>query len=185
MAILISTLTPDGVPASADLPFGPDADPTLVAEITGSIEKLAIQFPELRDVRVDSKPLDEAYAEAGGGVITFDIEYLVDRAKFEKSMDYAESVRFHPRTVTCTQMEFITFHEAAHIIDQERGHAVSNALNELTWTGAVDYKELTRYSFKDGRLNTGEALANAFAAVRCNGGNQSERNINALFDAEP
>jgi hypothetical protein len=141
-----------------------------------------VKYPELRDVKIDSEPLNDIYAQAGGGVITFNSTFLADRAAFEKSMANDEASHFHPRTVSCTPMEFVTYHEAAHILDANRGDAPSRALIDLTWTDAVDYDELARYSFKDGHFNAPEALAEAFAAVHCNGGNTSERNIAALLD---
>lgn len=164
--------------------FTAKSDPDVVAQVTVAINDLAERYPELRGITVDAEPLDKGiYAQAGGRRITFGVQYTEDEARFEKSVSENSRAGFHPRLDHCTAAEFVIYHEAAHIIDQERDKRPRNELNALTWTGAVDYKELTRYSFYwNGEFNATEALANAFASVHCNGGNESERNIAALLD---
>lgn len=160
-----------------------EADPTLAREVVMAVDDVAQQYPEVRGVEVVTKPLENGvYATAGNRQISFNLEYASNRRLFESTWAADVKADFHPDLGRCTPAVILAYHEAAHIIDQARDRAPQKALVALAQSGALAADELSGYSFhQNGHFNPGEALAEAFSSVRCNGGNDSERRIAALL----
>lgn len=75
----------------------------------------------------------------------------------------------------CSPAATVALHEAAHVIDNVKGRVGTRrvaATYLFSQPGAISL-----YSFKDGNLNAGEAVASAFQSVLCNGGTESERDM--------
>lgn len=155
-----------------------DDDPVLVDDFTSAVNNVAKKFPEVRGITVTSQHLGPGvYAVAGGRRIALNDLYASSSLTVDLMFQYDVQEGFHPQPGRCSAGEFLAYHEAAHIIDQAKGTAPRMRLAVM---GGASLHNLSGYSFhRDGGLNPGEALAEAFASVLCNGGNASER---ALYD---
>ncbi|MCG7607104.1 hypothetical protein [Mycobacterium sp. CnD-18-1] len=154
-------------------------DPVLVDDFTSAVNNVAKKFPEVRGITVTSQYLGPGvYAVAGGRRIALNDLYASSSLTVNLMFQYDVQEGFHPQPGRCSAGEFLAYHEAAHIIDQAKG-TVPRMEVAVTY-GRGEFLTLSGYSFyRDGGLNPGEALAEAFASVLCNGGNASEQ---ALYD---
>lgn len=151
-------------------------DPLVAARITRAINTLTERFPELQGVTVNSKQLDlDTYAEADGAKITFNSVYTSNARALERLIITDVQNGFHPALGYCTPEQLLTYHEAAHVIDVKKNRRPSEAV-EKRYGNAIGLG-LSGYSFSNGSLNAVEALAEAFAATLCNGGNEVEREM--------
>ncbi|QRY51754.1 hypothetical protein [Mycolicibacterium septicum] len=158
-----------------------DDHPALTNDITQTVNRVAQIHPEVRGTVVTTSFLPMGmYAGAGGRMIMFNDLYFSWPDVVNGMLHYDVDHGFHPPLGRCSPAEFIAYHESAHIIDQQRGKTPRMALTARY--GGLTGLPLSGYSFIDGILNPGEALAEAFAAVQCNGGNPLERDIAALLN---
>lgn len=156
-----------------------DDSPVLVDDITRAVNGIAVKFPEVRGATVTSElePIG-VYAYALRPKIALNDLYMSDPEIFNAMVHDDVEAGFHPSLGKCSPAEFVAIHESAHLIDQGKGKAPRTELVKR-WLGGEGFPNLSGYSFRNGALNPGEALAEAFAAVICNGGNASEQ---ALYD---
>ena len=119
-----------------------------------------------------------AYAGASRGKIVFNDRYASDLATVEEMVERDISAGFHPQLGSCTSTEFLAYHEAAHIIDLAHWGEAEARLRERFPDPRELWSVLSGYSFQpSGELFSPEALAEAFAAVLCNGGNWAEQEL--------
>lgn len=185
LAVLsLSILTPALVtPTLVKTAYASTTDPNLMAEITNAMNRIAETYPELRNTTIGTHSMqDEVYGYAKDGRIMFNTLYMSDRAKFEQSIraDIAEG--FHPALGWCSPAELMAFHEAAHIIDRRRNLVPRQSLLRDYGTGRALLTSLPGYAFTLRGLNAGEAMAEVFASVHCNGGNSVERHLFQYFE---
>lgn len=155
-----------------------DDSVALTNRITETVNRVAMAYPEVRGITVTSLPLPiGVYAVAGKRRIAVNDLYFSWSDIVNKMVQYDVQEGFHPPLGRCEPAEFLALHESAHIIDQARQSAIRFAALALY----SDLKGLSGYSYRDGQLNPGEAVAEAFAAVQCGGGNEAEQKLYALF----
>lgn len=184
VSVLALSVTPSARADDVRTDFHPGDDPVATSRIADALRFLAGTFPELRDVTIGTALLPSIfYAQAGDGKIAFNTVYMTYSPYLESQVADNSRIHFHPALGRCTGAEFLTFHESAHIIDARKGNVPSKALADLYGDGANLAGQLSGYSFKDGKLNAPEALAEGFASTLCNGGNAIERGIYRLVSA--
>lgn len=158
-----------------------DDHPALTNDITQAVNRVAMVHPEVRGTVVTSiRSGFGIYAYAGSRRIAFNDLYMSQPDIVNAMIRYDVEQGFHPPLGKCSPAGFLAIHESAHIIDQQRSKAPREALADRY--GVTVGLPLSGYSFVDGVLNPGEALAEAFAAVQCNGGNPVEQDIAALLN---
>lgn len=165
--------------------FDGKSDPTVAFEVIEAVNRVALKHPEVRDTVVTGEPMEKGvYAAAANKKITFNVEYTSDRRRLEASVALDIASRFHPPLGRCSPAELLAYHESAHIIDQAHDREPQRRLNEMYTLGRIQWRDLSGYSFwyETSIFRPGEALAEAFASVQCNGGNATERQIAALLD---
>lgn len=151
-------------------------------EITNTVNRVALQHPEVRGIVVGTEPISvNAYAYATDGKIMFNDAYASNPRLIAEMMAYDVRAKFHPPLGHCTPAEFLAYHEAAHIIDRAHNRIAHISLRLSYGDGNSLRAELSGYSFGPTGLAPAEALAEAFAAVNCNGGNRSERALHDLL----
>lgn len=190
MIIAFFIVSPGSV--SAELLINPDFDkddhPTLIYQIIQAVNTIAQDYPEVQGVAVTTEPLEEnvlavAMTTTQNEKVTeqwiiFNDHWMLDPAKFQDTVEYGAEINFYPALGKCTGVEFIAYHETAHIIHRA-SIGVDEEIAATFGRGETLRNILSGYSFDaTGRFNPPEALANAFAAVICNGGNWAEQ---ALF----
>lgn len=151
-------------------------DPVLMGEIARAVNEVALEFSDVIGVTVTTEPLmSGVYAFAANPRIVFNTTYATDPNLFNRLVHKDVALDFHPDLGDCSPAEFLAFHEVAHIIDQKQDRIPRVRLMLLYGPGVELAGLLPGYAFVNGFLNHGEALAEAFAAVKCNGGNEAER----------
>ena len=186
----MSTLA-SGVALPAHRPLTP------IQEFTAVVDAVKQEFPSIKNATVQVGDLSEniyaiTRATLGGknfaGKITFNNFFASDRVKVEASARNDVSLGFHPDLGHCTGVQFIAYHEAAHLVDAVEGTSAHNALSNLFGDGTKLRGILSGYSFypksnpwAPGLINPPEALAEAFAAVHCSGGNWAEIELNHML----
>jgi hypothetical protein len=112
-------------------------------------------------------------------IITFNHFYTSDPQLLRSTVNTDVKSGFHPGG--CSAAQLIATHEIGHVIDAVNHHIARAVLWDRY--GGRRLRGLTGYSygFYGSVLNPGEALAEAFAAVKCEGdkANRAER---TLFD---
>lgn len=179
MLVAFMTLPMASAPMVIKTDWDSDDHPSLTSDITEAVNRVAMEHPEVRGVTVTTLPIMlGAYAYAGNRRIVFNDLYMSSAILVEYMVHNDVEQGFHPPLGECSPASFLAYHESAHIIDQARDRAASRMVKER-FTGTFG---LSGYSYVDGVLNPGEALAEAFAAVQCNGGNPVEQEIAALLN---
>lgn len=132
-----------------------------------------MEFPEVRGATVTSEvePIG-VYAYAARPKPAFNDLYLSHPAIFNSMIHYDVEHGFHPSLGICSPAEFVAYHEAAHLIDQGKDLAPRKRLVERVLDGET-FPGLPTYAY----VGPGEALAEAFASVTCNGGNATEQDL--------
>ena len=163
--------------------FDLDDDPVIAAEIIAVVNEVAIDHPAVRGVVISTEELPYGiYAYAVDDKIAFNDQYTSDPSEIRVMVDTDAKTGFHPPLGRCTGPQMLAYHEAAHVIDRRGGRAARNQLAEKYGAGRHMRGKLSRYSFTLlGTLAPGEAIAEAFAAVKCNGGNKHEKEIYQLL----
>jgi hypothetical protein len=155
-------------------------DPGLMYQIVGAINRVAVVQPSLRGIPIITIPMgDGVYAFARPRLIAINSLLTYDPAVIPKMVDTDIKAGFHPPLGKCTGPEMLAYHETAHVIHTARGREriTNDAIMWFRRAGA-ERESLSGYSFNIfGGFNTPEALAEAFAAVLCNGGNKAEREL--------
>lgn len=149
-----------------------------MGQIINAINDVAQQFPEVRGITVTTGDVSVAYAVTDGddGTITINHRYVSDDHTMRDMIDRDVAIHWHPPLGHCTGPQSLAYHESAHVIDLRRGNVADTALAQRFGDGAQLRNVLSDYSFKgDGTIFPAEALAEAFTAVRCNGGNWAEQ----------
>lgn len=147
------------------------------------MNRIAQTYPELRNITIGTHAMQEGvYGYAKNNRIMFNTLYMADRAKFEQAVYEDIAVGFHPELGWCSPAELLAFHEAAHIIDRRRDLFPRKALSRDYGSGASLRGSLPGYAFTRSGLNAGEAMAEVFASVHCNGGNGVERRLFQYFE---
>lgn len=155
-----------------------DDDPAMVATITNTVADVAVKFPEISGVTVGSAPIggDEHFAQSSslGMSIMINEMWMSNPAAFNQAIADDIAIGFHAPLGRCTGAQYMAFHESAHIIDYVHGR-------KADWTVTLTYGSgdnlrgyLSKYSFDSTGLDPAEALAEAYASVTCNGGNEVE-----------
>lgn len=159
-------------------------DPTLVTEITETVRAITVEHPEIRGIRVGSAQLPfGVYAMTNRTGIGFNIQITTNKALLDWLMQQDENAHFHPPLGHCTPVELLASHETAHAIDFAHNKTADTELVALVGDGHTLHNQLSGYSFNDdGTINPPEALAEAFASVRCNGGNSAEQQLAQLLN---
>ena len=163
--------------------FDADDHPTVTAQIVAAVNEVARMHPEVRGVVLATQPLPYGvYAFAVDDKIVFNDDYTSDPNLIQTMVERDIEIGFHPPLGRCTGAEMLAYHEAAHVIDRHGGRAARDQLIEQFGTGRDMHDVLSRYSFTMlGMFAPGEAIAEAFAAVKCNGGNEAEKKIYQLL----
>lgn len=97
-------------------------------------------------------------------VITFNQEYTSNPQRFNELVTNDTISGFHPELGGCSPARLIALHEAAHVLDAVGHRMAREIVAELPTTPT----DLSGYSYAIGTIiNPPEALAEAFAAVKC------------------
>lgn len=172
--------------------------PSVIEEFTAAINDVKREFPAIKNASVAVAEMSEyIYAVTNAtvgsknflGVVTLNEYFASDRHRLESSAAHDVELGFHPSLGHCTGVQFIAYHEAAHLVDAEEGTRSHNALFDLFGDGHGLHGILSGYSFisadnpiAPGAINAPEALAEAFAAVRCSGGNWAEKELSHMLE---
>lgn len=175
-------------PASADLliktDFDDDDNPVLTGEITAAINEVAMEYPEVRGTLVTTVPLGFVYAAADGHTISFNDDYISSPVQYQQLVEDDVLHGFHPPLGHCSAVQYLAYHESAHVIHRSRdnGHVIEEAVTRWFGDGFLLRGFLAEYSFNaNGSINPGEAMAEAFASIRCNGGNLAEWELRKIL----
>lgn len=180
-AVLIFVLAPPaaGLPL-INVYLDGDDDIGLMSEIATAINRVAAAYPEVRGIAVVTVPMpDGVYAYAKPRLIAVNDDLTSDPSLIPSMVADDVAANFHPTLGRCTAAEFLAYHESAHIIHNARGRAeITAAVFERFGDGSSLWLVLPMYSFGYiGFINPPEALAEAFAAVTCSGGNWAEQEL--------
>ena len=151
-------------------------------ELVAAINDVAIEHPEVRGITVRTWPIKEGiYAYATSRLIVINRRYTGDPTTINRMIDYDISEDYHPPLGRCTGVQFLAYHEAAHIIDRGKQQIPRQLV--MVRFGSAEWLRpwLSGYSYTSAGMHHAEALAEAFAAVRCNGGNWVEQQLNGLL----
>lgn len=155
----------------------------IMDQVANAVNRIALEYPEVRGTVVKAKAvMPGVYAFAENQSITFNVLYTDNQRLFEAMVHSDVEGHFHPPLGRCTPAELLAYHESAHIIDQARDKAPRRALIAAYGSGKSLRGVLSGYSFGEFSLAPGEALAEAFASAKCNGGNSTEQKIAALLE---
>lgn len=165
-----------------------DDDDTMMLMIVATIQSAVDMFPELAGITFTTAPQDNGeYAVAYGRTIELAERWASDPAGLDVAMRNDVAYGFHPPSGRCQPVQFLILHEVAHVLDNVHGRTGRTALT-LAAAGMdaedlrVARKSLSRYSFgDDGRLNPGEALAEAWAATVCQSATNLEEELAGLI----
>lgn len=160
-----------------------DDDKTVLWDMIWAVNDVAREHPALRGTVIATLPVDEGiYAYAVEGMIVFNDLYTSGDDTIQKMFDDDVRKEFHPGPGRCSGPQFLGYHESAHLIDHAGGRQARRALLDRFGLGYDMHDELSGYSFDYfGTFAPGEALAEAYASVRCNGGNAVERELNQML----
>lgn len=163
--------------------FDADDNPGLTSQIADSVNEVAMEYPEVHGVLVTTEPVEGAYAFAGGHTVTFNDHLISSPVKYQQMIEDDVAHGFHPPLGHCSAVQYLAYHEVAHIIHRSRDyHAIDAALSQRFGTGAELHGIVAEYSFhRSGIINPPEALAEAFASIRCNGGNWAEWELHRML----
>lgn len=184
LAVLsLSILTPALItPTLVKTAYAGSTDPSLARQITNAMNRIAAEYPEMRGTTIGTHAIQYGvYAYAKDNRIMFNTLYMTHRTKFEQSIRDDIAAGFHPELGWCSPAELLAFHEAAHIIDRKRDLLPRKSVVRIHGTGEHLRSVLPGYAFTVNGLNAGEAMAEVFASVYCNGGNAVERRLFAYF----
>jgi hypothetical protein len=110
---------------------------------------------------------EERYVGAMPGILIINDKYVANPELIES--DFAYDVENDYHSPGCSAQTYLGFHEAAHQIDYTHNMRARQAAWD--WAGTVPQEtayQLSGYSFDDaGRFSPAEALAEAFASVKC------------------
>lgn len=160
--------------------FDGDDDPVLMAEILNTVKAAVQDFPALSNTTVVTEPLaSRIYALSGAGTIIINDAFTSDPNAIQRSIEYDVSIGFHPPLGHCSGAQYLAYHESAHLIDFSTGAQAK--VQERFGDGAAIRDQLSGYSRAGNGINASEALAEAFAAVKCNGGNSAEQELNRIL----
>lgn len=192
-AVLVLPLIAFGIGFAAPM----ERESTVMGEIVDAVNTVKIEFPAIKNAEVWVGDLPEnIYAvtetSVDDGFFTGRItvnEYFSDRQKMQSSIDNDVLLGFHPALGHCTAAQFIAYHESAHLVDASEGDTSHDVLFHRFGNGLKLRGILSGYSFYRGEapwvggmINMSEALAEAFAAVHCNGGNGAEKELNNMLE---
>lgn len=170
-----------------------DADdhPALMSEILVIGDQIAWEFPEARGVIIATEIMTMAYAnvyalyDATTHRVVFNDLYTSNPDRIRAMVEDDVADGYHPPLGWCTAAQYLTFHEFAHVIDYQRGLLARKVVEQRFIAELIPAGELSEYSYTwdEGgrRVHPGEALAEAFAAVRCNGGTPTEQELNRIL----
>jgi hypothetical protein len=117
----------------------------------------------------------DVYGAAVPGVVALNSYYSLHPQALAD--DFAFDVQHGYHSPGCSPLAYLGFHEAAHQLDYTHGKRARDVA--YLWASQSDFPatDLSGYSFTaDGSFDSGEALAEAFAAVKCDpvGSTQAE-----------
>lgn len=173
-------------PVSADLlvhaAFHDGDNIALMNEIVNTVNSVAEEFPEVRGITVTTEVMPDwfyAFAMSGHpGKITINHHYASDPSVLTRLVNQDVQLHFHPALGHCSGAQLLAYHESAHIVDFGRGQVADALLVQRFGDGKQLQGILSGYSFNSaGSINAPEALAEAFAAVKCDGGNWAEQEL--------
>lgn len=148
------------------------ADISLIDEFVHTVNWVAESYGT-GPIQVVVAPLDpDTFAMTKGQQITLNTVYT-DAALLASVIQRNVNIGWIPGG--CSPAATVALHEAAHVIDNVNGRIGTKrvaATYRLSLPGPISL-----YSFKDGNLDAGEAVASAFQAVLCNGGRESEQDM--------
>lgn len=137
-------------------------------EFVSAIQEVAWEF-NLPPIIVNSHNLAPGvYAQASPGVITVSRTMSTDPAYWQSAFDYDQGQGFH-KSGNCSAQRYVGIHEVAHQIDFYDGVYKEKAQVAARFGDGEQLRgQISDYSYyPGGGLNTPEALAEAFTAVKC------------------
>lgn len=145
-----------------------------MGEFVAAVKSVANEYPTdpftITAGRNDpnGKPMSEnRYVGAMPGIMVINDKYVTNPDLIEKNFAYDVSYNYH--SPGCSAQTYLGIHEAAHQIDYTHGMRARQVAWD--WAGSVPPEtanQLSGYSFDDlGRFSPAEALAEAFASVKC------------------
>lgn len=143
-----------------------------MAEFVAAVEAIVAQYPTnpfviTSDVGGQYGLTDENYVGAKPGWMIINRTYSTNPAYLQKAFNYDLLSYFH--SPGCSAQTYLGIHEAAHQIDYTHGMRARQVA--LQWAATIPDEraiELSGYSFDElGNFAPAEALAEAFAAVKC------------------
>lgn len=153
-----------------------------MSEIVNTVNAVAEEFSEVRGITVTTGEMPNwfyAFAKSGRpGSITINHHYASDPYDLTRLVNQDVEAHFHPALGHCSGPQLLAYHESAHIVDFGRGQIADELLKQRFGDGKQLQGILSGYSFEaNGSINAPEALAEAFAAVKCDGGNWAEQEL--------
>ena len=149
-----------------------NADMSIMDEFVHTVNWVAESYGT-GPIQVTAAPMDpNTFAMTKGQQITLNSVYT-DEALLASAIQRNVHSGWIPGG--CSPAATVALHEAAHVIDNVNGRIGTRrvaATYRLSLPGPISL-----YSFKDGNLDAGEAVAAAFQAVLCNGGRESEQDM--------
>lgn len=138
-----------------------------VGEFVAAVQAVVNEYPT-DPFTISTEPLDPIhYVGAAPGRMVINSVYVNDGAQIEEDFNYDVSMGYH--SPGCSPQTYLGIHEAAHQIDYTHGMRARQVASR--WAATIPDSradELSGYSFNDfGFFNPSEALAEAFASVKC------------------
>lgn len=159
-----------GVAAAAIMPAAV-AHADTYGELFHWVDVMAAKYG-MGEVYVGVQPMAPGvYGETTGSTIMFNTAYVQNPAKLTADLASDVQYGYHPGA-QCTATQVLAAHESAHVLDNITGRTARLELRDAVANGLSG--ELSGYSFKNGDLNVGEALADAMVAVECDTPTEAE-----------
>lgn len=170
---LITTLVlawPAGAQGNVTVLLGPA---NTMGEFVAAVQSVVNQYPTdpftiTAGTQMNGEPLQPwQYVGATPGLMVINDKYVADPDLVDT--DFAHDVSLNYHSPGCSAQTYLGIHEAAHQIDYTHGMRARQAAWD--WAGTVPQEtasQLSGYSFTElGGFSPAEALAEAFAAVKC------------------
>lgn len=152
-------------PGAVSVNLAPDDH---LAEFVAAVQSVTDQYQVIPfTITSGLLPMPSLYAGSQPGLMTVATKYAQNPDLLES--DFEQDVLYNYHSPGCDAQTYLGFHEAAHMIDY--AHDRRARVTAWNWAGTVPQStasQLSGYSFDSaGNFVPAEALAEAFAAVKC------------------
>jgi hypothetical protein len=181
LILALSAAPASATPGRVDLVLDQNDASPFMSEVIAGLQTVVNEHPEVVNIVLTSEPLDYegnvfAGTLKGTNVVIVNEVYANDGVYADQRIGESIASGFHPEG--CTPGRTLGLHEGAHVIDNAHGQRAWNIVSAKYGAGHDLWDDLPGYSFDIlGDLEPGEALATAYASVKCGSANAVEHDL--------